>query len=98
MVELSSRYQREGRWGMTRRVERRADRMHEMMERLNVDGAALARVRQGKLYAESRARCLSCRASDHCRSWLESQTKPQPPPTFCSNLNVFEQFLKHPPE
>ena len=35
------------RWWMTRRVERQATRMHEVMERLDVDGAALARQRQG---------------------------------------------------
>jgi len=36
------------RWWMTRRVERQATRMHEVMERLDVDAAALARVRQGQ--------------------------------------------------
>src|SRR5882672_3025847 len=46
------------RWWMTRRVERQATRMHEVMERLNVDGAALARVRQGQAYADARARCV----------------------------------------
>jgi hypothetical protein len=43
------------RWWMTRRVERQATRMHEVMERLDVDAAALARVRQGQAYAEARA-------------------------------------------
>ena len=43
------------RWWMTRRVERQATRMHEMMDRLNVDEAALARTRQGGVYAEARA-------------------------------------------
>jgi hypothetical protein len=32
-------------WWMTRRVERQATRMHDVMERLEVDGAALARLR-----------------------------------------------------
>jgi hypothetical protein len=29
------------RWWMTRRAERQATRMHDMMDRLNVDAAAL---------------------------------------------------------
>ena len=78
------------RWWMTRRVERQATRMHEVMERLNVDGAALARVRQGQAYAEARSRCLSCGMSDKCLRWLDSPEQARVRPTFCPNLSVFE--------
>ena len=61
------------RWWMTRRVERQATRMHEVMERLDVDAAALARVRQGQAYADARARCLTCGTSDRCLRWLDSR-------------------------
>ena len=49
----SPRYDQEDgmQWWMTRRVERQARRMHEMMNRLNVDRAALVRARQGQDYA-----------------------------------------------
>jgi hypothetical protein len=56
------------RWWMTRRVERQATRMHEIMDRLNVDQAKLARARQGEVYAEARARCLTCGTSDKCQA------------------------------
>ena len=64
------------RWWMTRRVERQATRMHEVMERLDVDAAALARVRQGQAYAEARARCLTCGTSA-CRPPTLSSIAPR---------------------
>ena len=82
------------RWWMTRRVERQATRMHEVMERLNVDAAALARVRQGQAYAEARARCLTCGTSDRCLRWLDSGSASSEPPEFCTNLRLFEGFRK----
>ena len=83
------------RWWMTRRVERQATRMHEVMERLNVDGAALARVRQGQAYADARAGCLTCGTSDQCLRWLDSiTTATGDPPEFCPNLRLFEQYKR----
>ena len=82
------------RWWMTRRVERQATRMHEMMDRLNVDGAALARARQGELYAEARARCIACEISDKCLRWLDCEPTTKDTPTFCANRQLFEQYRK----
>ncbi|MFM9846841.1 MAG: DUF6455 family protein [Hyphomicrobiaceae bacterium] len=81
-------------WPMTRRVERQATRMHDVMERLNVDGAALARVRQGQAYAEARTRCVTCGTSDRCLRWLDSPPASSKPPDFCPNLRLFEQYRK----
>ena len=82
------------RWWMPRRVERQATRMHEVMERLDVDGAALARVRQGQAYANARARCLTCGTSDRCLRWLDSRPARIEPPAFCPNLRLFEEYRK----
>jgi len=82
------------RWWMTRRVERQATRMHEVMERLDVDAAAVARVRQGQAYAEARARCLTCGTSDRCLRWLDSRSASSEPPEFCPNQRLFEEFRK----
>ena len=82
------------RWWMTRRVERQATRMHEVMERLDVDGAALARVRQGQAYADARDRCLTCGTSDKCLRLLDSQPASTEPPEFCPNLRLFEQHRR----
>jgi len=82
------------RWWMTRRVERQATRMHEMMEHLNVDGAALARAGQGDVYMQARARCISCGTSDQCVRWLDRDPTPNRSPDFCPNLRLFEQFRK----
>ena len=67
---------------MTRRVERQATRMHEMMDRLNVDAAALVRMRQGQDYAEARARCVTCGTSDKCLRWLDKQPPSGDAPAF----------------
>ena len=77
-------------WPMYHRVERRAVRMHEMMRRLDVDPAKLARLRGGDAYAEARARCLSCRASDVCLRWLDAPSTGAKRPGFCPNLALFE--------
>lgn len=82
------------RWWMTRRVERQATRMHEMMDRLNVDGAALARADQGNVYMQARTKCITCGTSDKCLRWLDSDLTPKRSPDFCPNLHAFEKFQK----
>jgi hypothetical protein len=74
---------------MYRRVERRAVRMHEMMQRLDVDAAKLARQRGGDAYADARARCLSCRAKEACLRWLDAPASGGRP-EFCPNLTLFD--------
>jgi hypothetical protein len=74
---------------MFHRVENRARRMHEMMQRLGVDTCVLARLRRGDAYAEARGRCLSCGTSDKCLRWLE-QPGDGKRPEFCPNLTLFE--------
>jgi hypothetical protein len=76
---------------MTRRVERQARRMHDMIQRLDVDTAALARLRQGDAYAEARTRCLWCGTSDLCLRWLDSPERRPARPGFCPNLSLFER-------
>jgi uncharacterized protein DUF6455 len=78
-------------WPMYRRVERRAVRIHEMMRRLDVDPAKLARLRRGDAYAEARATCLSCRASEACLRWLGAPSTGAKRPEFCPNLALFER-------
>ena len=77
-------------WPMFHRVERRASRMHDMMERLDVDQAALARLRNGDVYAAARARCLTCTTCGECLRWLDDPAPTSDRPTFCPNLPVFE--------
>lgn len=72
------------------RVERRARRMHEMADRLEVDRRALARLRNGAAYAEARSRCLFCGTSDTCLRWLDDTGCMGKRPTFCPNLQLFE--------
>jgi hypothetical protein len=79
------------RWPMYHRVERRSVRMHEMMQRLDVDPAKLARLRGGDAYTEARTRCLSCRASEMCLRWLDAPASGGGRPEFCPNLALFER-------
>jgi hypothetical protein len=83
------------RWPMYRRVERRAVRMQEMMQSLDVDPTKLARQRGGDAYAEARARCLSCDASETCLRWLNTSTSGRRP-EFCPNLALFEACKRAP--
>ena len=83
------------RWWMARRVERQATRLHDMMDRLNVDGAALVRARQGEAYADARTRCLMCGTSDKCLRWLDREPASVEPPAFCPNLRLFEQYRRN---
>ena len=77
-------------WPMFCRVERQASRMHEMMERLGVDPAALARLRSGDAYAEARSRCLFCGTSDTCLRWLDQPARSGERPRFCPSLPLFD--------
>ena len=74
---------------MFRRVERRARRTQDMMERLDVDPLALVRLRQGEAYAEARRQCLMCGTSDKCLRWLQTEHPPDAVPDFCPNARIF---------
>ncbi len=84
-------------WPGFRRVERQARRVQEMMERLDVDAARLARVRQGEAYAEARTRCLVCGTSDKCVRWLDNPATSGERPDFCPNLTLFDAFKQETP-
>ncbi len=73
---------------MQRTVERQAVRMHQMMNRLNVDAIALVRLNNGDVYAEARSRCLSCLDSDRCQRWLDGDGGLQRSPDFCPIVHL----------
>jgi len=82
------------RWAKSKTVERRATRMHQMMERLRVDVLILVRLRNGDAYAEARSRCLRCENSCVCLLWLD-KGGPNPRPDFCPNLEFFNACKIH---
>lgn len=84
-------------WPMFRRVERQARRMHEMMERINVDPRVLTRLRGGDAYAQARATCLFCGSCDKCLRWLDDPAKSGTRPEFCPNLSLFEACRRKSP-
>ncbi len=75
-------------WAIRRTVERRATRMHQMMNRLDVDALIIMHLRDGDAYAEARWRCLRCEASCMCLHWLDKGA-PDAGPDFCPNLEFF---------
>jgi hypothetical protein len=77
-------------WLMRRRVERQAIRMHEMLDRLDVDPVALVRLRNGDAYTGARSLCICCGSSDECLRWLDGCSRQDRSPDFCPNLRVFE--------
>ena len=81
-------------WPMYRRVERQARRMHEMLDRLDVDAAALVRLKNGDAYADARSRCLFCGTSDLCLRWLDGESRSDRSPDFCPNLRVFQAYKR----
>jgi hypothetical protein len=72
------------------RVERRARRMHEVIDALEVDRGVLARMDGGNAYAKARERCLFCGTSDRCLRWLDKAKRTADRPAFCPNLGLFE--------
>ncbi len=77
-----------------RSVERQATRMHQMMERLEVDPTALVRLRNGEAYTEARSRCLTCLDSSDCLRWLDGYGSADECPEFCPNLKIFNPRKK----
>lgn len=76
-------------WPMADRVERQASRMHEMMKRLDVNGAKLARLDYAKTYQDARTACLLCARSKECLRWLDEPATADRP-SFCPSLALFE--------
>lgn len=79
---------------LSRLVERRARRMQDMMQRLDVDAAKLVRRDAGQAYAEARARCLGCDTARECLFWLSTETGLGVAPDFCANSELFETCRK----
>ncbi len=82
------------KWPMCCHVERQASRMHDMMERLDVDPAKLARLEGGEAYAKARLNCLRCPNARECLFWLETEPQSGERPLFCQNLALFEACKK----
>jgi hypothetical protein len=77
-------------------VERRATRMHEMIDRLGVDRSAIARLGGGDAFAQARARCLACAALDECLPWLDRPHN-LGCADFCPNLVFFKTCPRRSP-
>jgi hypothetical protein len=75
---------------LVRRVERRAHRMHDLMQRIGVDPVALVRAEGGDTYLRARSLCLFCGTSDKCLRWLDQTPPSDARPAFCPNLTLFE--------
>ena len=58
---------------LAQQVQRRATRMHEMVERQGVDVSKLVRLSSGDAYMEARRRCLKCCATQECLLWLDAK-------------------------
>ena len=79
-------------WLMRRRVERQAIRMHEMLDRLDVDPVTLVRLRNGDAYTGARSLCLFCGSSDECLRWLDGCRRKEKSPDFLSQLARFRSL------
>lgn len=82
-------------WPMYRRVERQARRLQDMMDRLDVDPVALARIDGGRAFMTARSLCLHCGTSDLCLRWLERARQPGETAEFCPNRPLFDQCQRH---
>ena len=71
--------------------ERRASRMREMVQRLDVDCGALVRTNGGEAVMQARERCLRCPCVAECLVWLDGEAAGDGTPEFCSNLALFER-------
>ena len=76
-------------WPIIRQVHDRSRRTEQMIDRLGVDAAALARRHNGESFADVQRICFDCRNSYLCRRWLESDRSENSEPEFCPNLKTF---------
>jgi len=83
-------------WPVGRSAERLAIRMHQMMDRLDVDPAVFVRLSDGQAYAEARARCLKCCGSADCLRWLDGYGSAPITPEFCPNFRIFRPYERRP--
>ena len=74
-----------------RDVERQATRMGQMMRRLKVNTLKIACADEGKAYVEARITCFDCGNSTRCLAWLDARESDDASPTFCPNLQLFEE-------
>lgn len=81
--------QRAHTWPIFRHVEERAQRMTDMMDRLDVDIIAAARLHHGNAFANARTTCLLCRAERDCDRWLHGDEQGRRPEEFCGNFAFF---------
>jgi len=83
-------------WPISRQVERQAQRMREMVERVGVDTGQLVRRDEGAAFARAQTRCLNCSATRACLSWLESGKQAERTPDFCPNATLFDALIRPP--
>lgn len=80
-------------WPMSREVERGARRLHDMMEGLGVETAALARHEVGKAFYFARTSCIGCVKAGICARWLALPPESRERPEFCPNIDLLETFV-----
>ena len=79
---------------IVRHVERRARRLRDMIESLDVDEIALTRLDRGEAYVQARNNCLQCASVGGCLHWLESNSQEESAPVFCPNRGLFIKCRK----
>ena len=83
-------------WPMYRHVERQANRLTDMIRRLDVDTAKLVKIDKGGAYAEARKKCLNCLSARECLAWVHASPPSGEAPSFCANFELFEQCMRPP--
>ncbi len=81
-------------WPMFRHVERQAQHLSEMMERLGVDEAAAVRHQHGVSFAQARTNCIVCQSGRECDHWLSGAVDAVDPGRYCPNMAFFEAFRR----
>ena len=73
-------------------VEDQAQRMREMIQRLDVDMLELAYAGLGGVFADASKVCASCENAVECSRWLNDAAERGDRPAFCPNLALFKRF------
>ena len=71
-------------------LENRAQRMRQMVRRLDVEILELAYADLGATYTKAGDICLNCKSVTECLRWLDAAETARP--SFCPNLELFERF------
>lgn len=81
-------------FGLFGRRMAQSERMFKMIDRLGVDGVALAEDRPGQDLRSAESECQKCMQVGKCEAWLAGEKPDAEPYVFCPNGALFAEHRR----